>query len=258
MNAEGYVPAPGGLLFRWEPPRKRKAVIAGFLLGSVALHALCFYLFQVVYPPAIVLLPPPAQVSVIAPTTPEARTFLAWLEAEDPTLSSHTQRPSDARAFQLPRLAHIPSYVAVPPRLKELPPEKTAPAVPSAMPPAPVPVPSRAGSVAPMKAATSVTFSDGLAELPFTHPTFTFSSSMSEAPENASFRIAVDSSGMVRYAFLERSSGDSGLDEQAHHYLVLGRFSSGPPVSKDSGLTWATANFEFGNDLKTPEAEHAP
>ena len=81
---------------------------------------------------------------------------------------------------------------------------------------------------------------------------------MSEAPENASFRIAVDSSGVIRYAFLERSSGDSGLDEQAHHYLVLGRFAGSPPLPNDSGLTWATANFEFGNDLKTPEAEHAP
>jgi hypothetical protein len=250
------------LLFQWEPPRKRRAIIAGFLLASVALHALCFYLFQVVYPPAIVLLPPPAQVSVIAPTTPEARTFLTWLEAEDPALSSHTQRPSDARAFQLPRLAHIPSYVAVPPRLKELPPQKAAPAVPSAMPPAPVPVPvpvpSSGDAVTPMKAATSVTFSDGLAERPFTHPTFNFSSSMSEAPENASFRIAVDTSGVVRYAFLERSSGDSGLDEQAHHYLVLGRFAGTPSLPKDSGLIWATANFEFGNDLKATEAEHTP
>jgi hypothetical protein len=53
LNAESYLPVPGGLLFRWERPRQRKVAIAGFLLASAALHALCFYLFQVVYPPAI-------------------------------------------------------------------------------------------------------------------------------------------------------------------------------------------------------------
>ena len=90
MNAESYAPAPGGLLFRWERPRRRHFAIAGFLLASAALHALCFYLFQVVYPPAISLLPPPAQVSVIAPTSDEARTFLNWLDAEDPALASQT------------------------------------------------------------------------------------------------------------------------------------------------------------------------
>ena len=62
-------------------------------------------------------LPPPARVSVIAPTSPEARTFLHWLEAEDPPLSSQTQRPVEARPYQLPKLAHVPSYIAVPPRL---------------------------------------------------------------------------------------------------------------------------------------------
>jgi hypothetical protein len=99
MNAPSLAQHPGGLLFGWEKPRRRKAAIAGFLFASAALHALCFYLFQVVYPPAISLLPPPAQVSVIAPTNPEARTFLNWLNAEDPALATQTQRPADARAF---------------------------------------------------------------------------------------------------------------------------------------------------------------
>ncbi len=68
-----------------------ESAIAGFLLASAALHALCFYLFQVVYPPAISLLPPPAQVSVIAPTSDDARAFLNWLDAEDPALASQTR-----------------------------------------------------------------------------------------------------------------------------------------------------------------------
>ncbi len=75
MNALSSAPTEGTLLFHWDRPRRRKVAIAGFLLASAMLHALCFYLFQVVYPPTISLLPPPAQVSVIAPTTAEARAF---------------------------------------------------------------------------------------------------------------------------------------------------------------------------------------
>ncbi len=109
--------------------------------------------------PAISLLPPPAQVSVIAPTPPEARTFLNWLEAEDPALASQTQRPADARAFQFPKLAHIPSYLAVPPKLKELPPAtQRSHAAPSAMPPAPVPIASAANPAPPLTAPTDLAF----------------------------------------------------------------------------------------------------
>ncbi len=260
MSAEIYAPSPGGLLFRWERPRRRHVAIAGFLLASVALHALCFYLFQVVYPPAISLLPPPAQVSVIAPISDEARTFLNWLDAEDPALASQTQRSADARAFQLPRLAHVPSYLSVPPKLKELPPQRVSPAAPSAMPPAPVPVPPAANPAPPVQVPTVLIFSKELVELPVTHPELKFRASSRDAPESARFRVAVDSLGAVRFSFLEHSSGDAALDEQARHYLVLSRFTmSGKPAST-SRLTWATATLEFGTDLETPPsaAERAP
>lgn len=252
MSAESYAPAPSGLLFRWERPRRRKVAIAGFLFASAALHALCFYIFQVVYPPVISLLPPPAQVSVIAPTSPEARTFLNWLEAEDPALASRTQRPTDARAFQLPKLAHIPSYQAVPPNLRELPPRRTTHAAPSAMPPAPVPIAPAANPAPPLRAPTVLLFSDELRELPVAHPELKFRASSRDAPESARFRIAVDSLGTVRYSFLEQSSGDSALDEQTRHYLALCRFTmNGIPPSSDQ-LIWATATLEFGTDLSMP------
>ena len=252
---------PGGLLFRWERPRQRKVAIAGFLLASAALHALCFYLFQVVYPPAISLLPPPAQVSLIAPTSDDARAFLNWLDAEDPALATRTERPVDARAFQLPKLAHIPSYLAVPPRLKELPARGSSRAAPSAMPPAPVPVAPAANSVPPVLASTVLIFSDELGELPVTRPELIFQASLRrDAPESARFRVAVDSLGVVRYSFLEQSSGDAALDEQARRYLVLCRFARGEHPHSDDALTWATATFEFGTDLKMPPkaTEHVP
>ena len=251
----------GDLLFRWERPRRRRAAIAVFLLASAALHALCFYLFQVVYPPAISLLPPPAQVSVIAPTSDDARAFLSWLDAEDPALASRTERPADARAFQLPKLAHVPSYVAVPPKLKELPSRRSSPAAPSAMPPAPVPVAAGTRPVPPVLAPTVLIFSDGLAELSVTHPELKFQASLRrDAPESARFRVAVDSAGVVRYSFLAQSSGDAALDEQARNYLARSRFTMGKHPNSEEALTWATATFEFGTDLKMPPnaAERLP
>jgi len=260
MNASTYGPPEGDLLFHWERPRRHKIAIAGFLLASIALHALCFYLFQVVYPPAISLLPPPAQVSVITATTPEGHAFLNWLEAEDPALASQTHPPPEARGYQLPRLAHVPSYRAVPPRLKEAPPPPSLELAPSAAPSAPVPIATEKFPLRLPPTPTTIRFSENLADRAVTHPTLRFRPSLREAPESARFRIAVDSLGILRYAFLEESSGDSALDEQARQYLALCRFQPLNRLTNDSSLTWATANFDFGTDLQLPPgpAERVP
>jgi hypothetical protein len=241
---------PGSLLFRWERPRPRRFAIAGFILISAALHALCFYIFQVVYPPVISLLPPPAQVSVIAPTSGEAQTFLTWLNAEDPALASQTQRPADARALQLPKIAHIPSYLAVPPSLKEWPLPAVTAVEPAPFPPAPVPGKITTVAIPPVIAPTIVSFSEPLRSLTATLPNLKFRASSREMPQSARFRLAVDSLGVVRYIFLEQSSGDSALDSQARQNLALCRFQTGSRQPGD--LVWAIATFHFGTDLELP------
>ena len=247
---------PGTLLFRWERPSPRRFAIAGFILISAALHALCFYIFQVVYPPVISLLPPPAQVSVIAPTSGEARTFLTWLNAEDPALASQTQRPADARAFQLPKIAHVPSYLAVPPTLKEWPLPPVTAGEPAALPPAPVPARAASPAIPPVIAPTIVSFSEPLRTLTATLPNLKFRASSRDTPESARFRLAVDSLGVVRYVFLEQSSGDSALDAQARQNLALCRFQMGS--SKAGNLVWAIATFRFGTDLELPPPPTGP
>jgi hypothetical protein len=258
VSASVTQPPPGSLLFRWERPRPRRFAIAGFILISAALHALCFYIFQVVYPPVISLLPPPAQVSVIAPTSGEAQTFLTWLNAEDPALASETQRPADARAFQLPKIAHVPSYVAVPPTLKEWPKPPVTRAEPIALPPAAVPDAAPPAAFPPVIAPTVVAFSEPLRSLTATLPSLKFRASSRDTPESARFRLAVDSLGAVRYIFLEQSSGDAALDSQARQNLALCRFRMGPGTAGD--LVWAIATFRFGTDLEAPPSPsgHAP
>jgi hypothetical protein len=257
VSASTYAQPHGNLLFHWERPRRRRLAILGFIGASLGLHALCFYLFQVIYPPAISLLPPPARVSVIAPTSTEARTFLNWLDAEDPALASETQRPAKAPEYQLPKLDHIPSYMTVAPQLKEMPRQKVARTEPSAMPPGPVEMTTASPPAPPIAVPSTIRFSGALGGRALTLPALSFHASSREAPQTARFRVAVDGGGIIRYYLLAQSSGDAALDEQAQKYLALCRFdrSENSPNEK---LTWAMATIDFGTDLKLPAAAENP
>jgi TonB family protein len=257
VNAGSYAPPQGDLLFQWERPRRRRLAILGFIAASLGLHALCFYLFQVIYPPAISLLPAPARVSLIAPTSADARSFLNWVNAEDPALASQTQRPAGAREYQLPKLAHIPSYLTMPPPLKELPPEKTEQAEPAAMPPGPVQMTTAAPLPPPLAAPSAIHFSESLGERAVTTPALAFRASAREAPQTALFRVAVDGSGVVRFCLLAQSSGDAALDEQARDALARTRFAPAEN-SPNEKLTWATATIDFGTDVALPPATTEP
>jgi hypothetical protein len=59
-------------VFNWTPPRNRNVSLISFIAGSAVLHALCFYVFQIIYPPTVALLPPPARVNIITPATEKA------------------------------------------------------------------------------------------------------------------------------------------------------------------------------------------
>src|SRR5207244_6359100 len=121
MNASVSAPAAAPLLFNWEPPRRRKMAITVFVVASFFAHALCFYVFQIVYPPTVALLPPPARVSLITPDSEEGRTLLRWIDAEDPALAFTTRRPPDATLRSLPKTEHVPSYLSIELTLKDVP-----------------------------------------------------------------------------------------------------------------------------------------
>src|SRR6266487_6299288 len=162
MNASFSAPAAESLLFSWEPPRRRKVAIIAFLTISLIAHALCFYVFQIVYPPTVALLPPPARVSVIAPDSEEGRTLLRWIDAEDPALAFTTQRPPEARLRVLPKVEHIPSYLAMEPSLKRVPTPVADLRIPSSQPAGAVPFvyPQTASANNPRE--TSASFSQEL------------------------------------------------------------------------------------------------
>lgn len=246
-------------VFNWSPPRSRKVSLLSFVAASVALHALCFYIFQIIYPPTAAPPPPPARVNIITPASEEGRVLLRWIEAEDPALSSTTQRPPHASAFVPPKPDYVPSYVNRQPTLKEVPPFEPDLHVPSSRPPAPVALPRGSIPGAAALVPTSVRFSVeaelGAAVL----PSLQFTVSSKEPPQAAQFRIALSPRGEVRYCFLQDSSGDSTLDDQARRYLLLARF---PAIENrkskvENGYLWTTATIEWGNDVAIPSGNPA-
>ncbi len=244
-----------GLVFAWDQPRRRGLAITGFLVASVVLHALCFYAFQIIYPPTVALLPPPGRVTVIAPNTEEGRVLLRWLEAEDPALASTTQPPAEGKSLAMPTIQHAPSYLTRQPALKDVPPSTPNPAVPSAQPPAPVAPPHASIQMVAKIAPTIVRLSTELETLgTMQSPEMKFTASGHESPQAAQFRVAVNENGAVRYCFLENSSGDAALDEQARKYLALCRFSAIPNPQSEirNGFVWGTATVEWGNDIVAP------
>src|SRR5437867_6320769 len=121
MNSFISESAAEPLIFGWDSPRREKLAITIFLALSLMAHALCFYIFQIVYPSTIALLPPPARVTLITPASEEGRTLLRWIDSEDPALAFTTRRPPEARLHALPKAEHVPSYSAIEPTLKDIP-----------------------------------------------------------------------------------------------------------------------------------------
>jgi hypothetical protein len=243
------------LLFSWEPPPRPQVALAAFLALSLVAHAFCFYVFQIVYPPIVSLLPPPARVGVITSSSEEGRTLLRWIQAEDPALAFTTQRPPEARLHPLPKVTHVPSYLAAEPALKEIPPQTLNLPIPDSQPPGAVPLGHRQAAPAISRTTTSLLFSRELEAFGDpTLPSLSFAASNDELPQATRFRVAVSRIGEIRYCFFLNSSGDPALDKQARRYLALCRFSKGPASAEknDSFLTWGIATVEWGSDVARP------
>jgi hypothetical protein len=261
MNNPSSEFATEPLLFEWASPRRQRAAILAFLVLSLFAHAVCFYIFQVVYPPTVTLLPPPARVSLITPASEEGRTLLRWIDAEDPAVAFTTHRPPEAKLRALPKVEHVPSYNVMEPSLKEPPAFKIDSRAPESQPVDAVPLPRQKNSFAAGPIATSVSFSSELDVFgTATLPAPKFIASNKETPEAIRFRVAVNKLGEIRYCLPMNSSGDPGLDVQARIYLTRCRFPRHAPdnVNADAPLTWGIATIEWGSDVLRPEGTQQP
>ena len=256
MNSAATETAADPLLFSWDSPRQRRTMLAALLVLSLMAHALCFYVFQIVYPTPVALLPPPGRVTFIPSDSEEGRTLLRWIDAEDPAVAFTTHPPPGARLAALPKTEHLPSYSAVEPILKELPPLKPDLRIPSSQPPGAVHSITRTTASARGTLRTYISFSKELDEFGTpTVPKSGFLTSNRETPETLRFRVAVNDLGEIRYCFPINSSGDPALDEQARLQIVRSRLS--PKRRTDtkpgSSLVWGMATIQWGSDVARPQ-----
>ncbi|HST31126.1 MAG TPA: hypothetical protein VLK27_09855 [Chthoniobacterales bacterium] len=194
--------------------------------------------------------------SLMTASSEQTATLLRWIDAEDPALASTTRRPAHMQRREMGKVDHVPSYFAREAALKEPPPLAVDLRIPSTQPPGPVRFARPAVAAPSGVQPTRVTFSSELQQLggaKFVPANFKTSSS--ETPQNAQFRIAVDSKGAVVYCFSLASSGDASLDELARQHLALCRFSARSNVQ---GLTWGIATIEWGNDVGPANAKPTP
>jgi hypothetical protein len=243
------------LLFSWDAPRSQKAVLAVFLLLSLVAHALCFYVFQIVYPTPVPVLPPPARVAFIAADSDEGRTLLRWIDAEDPALAFTTLPPPEERFRALPGTEHVPTYFTLRPTLKELPPLKPDLRIPSSRAPEAVRSLSLETPPATTKVRTSISFSKDFDQFGVSSvPSSRFVASNEETPDTLRFRVAVNAFGEIRYCFAIDSSGDPALDEEARLQVIRSRFAPNSRMGESPGspLVWGIATIQWGNDVVRP------
>lgn len=250
MNSVTSEIAAEPLLFSWDSPRRQGTMLAAFLVLSLMAHALCFYVFQIVYPTPVALLPPPGRVTFIAPDSEEGRSLLRWIDAEDPAVAFTTHPAPGARIGALPKTEHLPSYSAVEPILKELPLLKPDLRIPSSRPPSAVHSVVRKTASTRGTPRTYIFFSKELEQFGApTVPQSAFATSNEETPETLRFRVAVNDLGEIRYCFPINSSGDPALDEEARLQIVRSRFSQiRQNETKPSFLVWGVATIQWGSD----------
>ena len=253
MNASAAAP----FIFNWDKPRRRGLVLTGFIAVSFAIHVAAFYLFQVVYPQTVSLVPAPRRVSLMTAHSEQTVTLLRWIDAEDPALASTTRKPAHMQRREMGKVEHVPSYFAREAALKEPPPLMVDLRIPSTQPPGPVRF-ARPGVSAPIGVqATRITFSSELQQLGGAKfVPANFKASTNETPQNAQFRIAVDPTGAVVYCFILASSGDAALDKLARQHLALTRFAAQPMNS--GALVWGVATIEWGNDVAAASLKPTP
>jgi hypothetical protein len=246
-----------GLVFSERDPGVIPWPLLGFILLSACVHAFGFFLFQTIYPASGRVGPPPVQVGLLAPGTPESDAILRWVNSEDPALAA---QPGKAPIPNLMDLPYIPSYSAphARPTMAAAPEEtlpspdgasglelvKIAAAHPAGSPPPPAPE------------RTALSFSGGL-EVAGALPSF---ASLHEADpvelQPARFLLGVSDQGEVRYVFLQERSGDKGLDASAGNLLEQVRFKGSA-----APLTWGFATFYWGAEVyarSAPEPEGSP
>ena len=234
-----------GLTFDWPRDEGFPFLLWGCFVASCLAHAVTFFLFRATAPPGTPIARTAPPVSVLTPSSPEAVALLDWVAAQDPARAAAAASVSPPGLLQT---TYRPSYAVV--RATPLGPAETPVTVPfpaardplavitsTAAPPALPPIRS-----APQP--TAVGFSESIARrAPVPVPPLVAKSRAAGAVEPSRYLIGVTDRGVVSFVFLQTSSGNSALDDQAAAHLEDLVFSA-----DEAPITWAIAVVTWGDD----------
>ena len=228
-------------------PGEKPFPLTLLLFGGLSFlaHAATFFLFQVSYPSRVTIPPQTPQVSLLTGDTPEQQSLLRWIESEDPALVAASSHPVPARLFETP---YRPSYMTPRTAPRSMPVQAEKPERPpgpelqtllkSVVPAAPSP----AAPVGP--ARTHIVLSGGLSGRQLAKPP-SLKTRAAGPLEDVSVLLGVSAEGDVRYAFLQRSSGDHPTDAATVAELMRSHLQ---PVDSAGDLTWGLATIVWGDD----------
>jgi len=251
------------LTFHWPRRPRISLTLVGLFFLSLLAHALAFYIFQVSYPLVVTVSTPPAQVSLLAPTSPENQALLKWIDSEDPAAIAN---PHEIIPTNLNDVPYRPSFAEV--RTAPKPFEEMEADV--RFPSAKKPLAMIDGSLQPAKKTipanppvqkTQIKFFGALAKRKImTEQPLKLEASSNTSLEPLSFFVGVDARGTVLYTFfmgtgsdskVQNSSGDASIDRQAETHLRGIEFGRDPRP-----ITWGVATFYWGSDAFNPN--HSP
>jgi hypothetical protein len=233
-----------GLTFDWPRREGFPFILFGCVAASLVAHAATFFLFQVADPLRTSLPPSAPQVSVLTPSSPEAIALLHWIDAQDPALVAAANSVTPPGLFDL---AYRPSYEKNPAPLGPVEQPVTV-AFPPARDPLAIITSADAKPAPPPTVSqphpTTISFSTARAaraQMPL--PQIPLKTRATEPVEPTRHLIGITDRGEVRFIFLQNSSGNPALDDQAAAHLQMLAFT---PI--DAPITWATATVTWGDD----------
>ncbi len=243
-----------GLTFRWQKNRGVFSWLPWFLSLSLAAHFGTFFLFRVVYTEPVSIPPPAPQVFILSATNPEHAALLQWIDDEDPALvaSLPAKEPpplytaSYRPSFDTIRTEPIAALHSQTPSVHEFqvrsPHELLRDADPSAI---------KADSLKKPQ-PTRLSFSGELQARVLTRAAAFTGSKSTEPLQQARFLIGVSDRGEVRYWFLQESSGNTRIDNEASAHLVSLSFE---PAA--APVVWGFATFAWGDEIYSGAAQPA-
>ena len=240
------------LTFDWKESRFRQRLHLLFFVGiAFLIHAVCFYVFQVVYPSSTRGLPMPKRLVILNPDNPAA--IEAIREVED-RLAGYGLGPGDrAETVSLSAFTlYEPSFAGYQPGLRDLPMSSLA-QLPlprsleeTTLPPVRIPIPVMPAEHAEDPAEPLVLIDGPLAARKVTDPALHRKLSSHFAENHGTlctFSIGVNAAGVIAYCFPDEEDFRVENLEQLQRTLMELRFTPVP----DSGneITWGTLTVEW-------------